>query len=48
MDRGQERAMVLDAYRWTRLPGSNIEIRALIDPPLALRYRHKDKDLVVK
>jgi hypothetical protein len=40
--------MVLDAYRWTRLPGSNIEIRALTDRPLALRYLHKVKDPVVK
>ena len=38
---GKERAMVLDAYRWTRLPGSNIEIRALTDRPLAMRYRHR-------
>ena len=44
----KERAMVLDAYRWTRLPGSNIEIRALTDRPLALRYWHKGYDLAVK
>jgi hypothetical protein len=34
-----ERAMVVDGYRWSRLPGTNVEVRALTDKPLALRYR---------
>jgi hypothetical protein len=36
---GTERAMVIDGYTWTRIPGTNIEVRALTDRPLALRYR---------
>lgn len=36
---GTERAMVVDGYTWTRVPGTTIEVRALTDKPLALRYR---------
>jgi hypothetical protein len=36
---GTERAMVVDGYTWTRVPGTGIEVRALADRPLALRYR---------
>lgn len=36
---GTERAMIIDGYLWTRVPGTNIEVRALTDRPLALRYR---------
>jgi hypothetical protein len=36
---GTERAMVVDGYTWTRIPGTTIEVRALTDTPLALRYR---------
>ncbi|MGH3846758.1 MAG: hypothetical protein ACRDS0_35855, partial [Pseudonocardiaceae bacterium] len=36
---GGERAMVIDAYIWTRVPGTEIEVRALTDRPLAFRYR---------
>jgi hypothetical protein len=36
---GTERAMVVNAYTWTRVPGTDIEVRALTDKPLALRYR---------
>lgn len=31
--------MVIDAYIWTRVPGTEIEVRALTDRPLAFRYR---------
>ena len=36
---GTERAMVVNGYTWTRIPGTDIEVRALTDKPLALRYR---------
>jgi hypothetical protein len=36
---GTERAMVVDGYTWTRIPGTDLEVRALTDKPLALRYR---------
>lgn len=36
---GAERAMVVDGYSWNRLPGTDVEVRALTDKPLALRYR---------
>lgn len=36
---GSERAMVVDGYTWSRLPGTEVEVRALTDKPLALRYR---------
>lgn len=36
-DVGIERAMV--GYTWSRLPGLDVEVRALTDKPLALRYR---------
>jgi hypothetical protein len=31
--------MVVGEYAWTRIPGTAIEVRALIDKPLALRDR---------
>ena len=36
---GTEHAMVVDGYTWTRIPGTDLEVRALTDKPLALRYR---------
>jgi hypothetical protein len=36
---GTERAMVVDGYTWTSLPGTDYEVRALGVRPLALRYR---------
>jgi hypothetical protein len=36
---GSERAMVVDGYTWTRVPGTDLEMRVLADKPLALRYR---------
>lgn len=36
---GSERAMVVDGYTWTRIPGTVTEVRALTATPLALRYR---------
>jgi hypothetical protein len=36
---GTERAMVVDGYTWTHIAGTAIEVRALIDKPLALRDR---------
>lgn len=36
---GTEQAMVVDGYTWSRLPGTDVEVRALTDKPLALRYR---------
>ncbi|MGH3797151.1 MAG: hypothetical protein ACRDSP_19945 [Pseudonocardiaceae bacterium] len=36
---GTERAMVVDGYTWTRIPGTGAEVRALTERPLALRYR---------
>ncbi|MFL6150637.1 MAG: hypothetical protein ACJ72I_24645 [Pseudonocardiaceae bacterium] len=36
---GSERAMVVDGYTWTRIPGTATEARALTATPLALRYR---------
>jgi hypothetical protein len=36
---GTERAMVVDGYTWSRLPGTDVEVRALTNKPLALRYR---------
>ncbi|MDQ4093376.1 MAG: hypothetical protein M3143_08240, partial [Actinomycetota bacterium] len=38
-DGGSERAMVVDGYTWSRLPGTEVEVRALSGRPLALRYR---------
>lgn len=38
---GTERAMVVDGYVWTRVPGTEVEVRVLGDRPLALRYRHR-------
>ena len=36
---GTVRAMVVDGYTWSRVPGTDVEVRALTDKPLALRYR---------
>jgi hypothetical protein len=36
---GTERAMVVDGDTGSRLPGTNVEVRALTDQPLALQYR---------
>lgn len=36
---GTERAMVVDGYVWSRIPGTDVEVRALGERPLALRYR---------
>jgi hypothetical protein len=36
---GTERTLVVDGYAWNRLPGNDVEVRALTDKPLALRYR---------
>ena len=36
--RGSEWALV-DGYVWTRIPGTDVEVRALTDRPLAVRYR---------
>jgi hypothetical protein len=36
---GTERAMVVDGYTWSALPGTDYEVRALTVQPLALRYR---------
>jgi hypothetical protein len=36
---GTERAMVVEGYTWTRLSGTDYEVRALAVRPLALRYR---------
>jgi hypothetical protein len=30
--------MVIDGYCWSRLPGTDIEVRALTNKPLVLRY----------
>lgn len=38
---GTERAMVIDGYTWTRIPGAEVEIRALTERPLALRLRRQ-------
>lgn len=36
---GTERVMVVDGYTWTRIPGTDVEVRVLTGKPLALRYR---------
>lgn len=38
---GSERAVVVDGYLWSRVPGTDVEVRALTDRPLALRYRRR-------
>lgn len=42
---GTERAMVVDGYTWTRVPGTAIEVRALTDKPLALRYHPPGRNM---
>lgn len=39
---GTARAMVVDGYTWTRIPGTDFEVRALDVRPLALRYQPVD------
>lgn len=36
---GTQRAMVVDGDTWTRIPGTGVEVRALTEKPLALRYQ---------
>jgi hypothetical protein len=36
---GTERAMIIDSYCWNRMPGTDVDLRALAATPLALRYR---------
>jgi hypothetical protein len=31
--------MVVDAHSWSRVPGTDVEVRIFTDKPLALRYR---------
>ena len=38
---GSERAMVVDGYAWTRVPGTDVEVRVLADRPVALRWRRR-------
>jgi hypothetical protein len=45
---GTERAMVVNGYTWSRVPGTDVEVRALTDRPLALRYRHRDYDVSLR
>ncbi len=40
---GTERAMIVDGYSWTRVPGTDVEVRVLADRPLALRYRRRPR-----
>jgi hypothetical protein len=40
---GSERAMVVDGYTWSRLPGTDVEVRALCGKPMALRYRQSER-----
>ncbi|MQA26029.1 MAG: hypothetical protein GEU94_11265 [Micromonosporaceae bacterium] len=35
---GNERAMVVDGYCWTEVPGTGFEVRALQEKPLAIRW----------
>ncbi|MFZ0122346.1 MAG: hypothetical protein WAL99_23465 [Pseudonocardiaceae bacterium] len=38
---GSTRAVVVDGYVWSRVPGTDVEVRALTERPLALRYRRR-------
>jgi hypothetical protein len=40
--------MVVNGYTWSRVPGTDVEVRALTDRPLALRYRHRDYDVSLR
>ena len=40
---GTERAMVVGGYVWCRVPGPDVEVRALTAKPLALRFRPADR-----
>jgi hypothetical protein len=31
--------MIIDGYCWNRMPGTDVDLRALAATPLALRYR---------
>lgn len=36
---GAERAMIVDGYTWTPIPGTNVEVRVLDVKPMALRWQ---------
>jgi hypothetical protein len=38
---GSERAMVVDGYSWSRVPGTDVEVRVLADRPMAVRWRRR-------
>jgi hypothetical protein len=39
---GSERAMVVEhGYTWTRVPGTDTEVRVLANRPVALRWRRR-------
>lgn len=39
---GEERALVVEqGYTWTRVPGTDVEVRVLANRPVALRYRQR-------
>jgi hypothetical protein len=38
---GTSRALVVDGYVWSRVPGTDVEVRALTERPLALRYQRR-------
>jgi hypothetical protein len=39
-----ERAMVVEqGYTWTRVPGTDVEVRVLANRPVALRWRHRTR-----
>lgn len=43
---GAERALVVEqGYAWTRVPGTDVEVRVVGDRPLAVRYRRQRKGL---
>jgi hypothetical protein len=37
---GREWAMVVDGYTWSRVPGTEVEVRVLADRPMAVRQQH--------
>jgi hypothetical protein len=39
MERWNERVMVVEGDTWSGLPGTTVEVRALTDKSLVLRYR---------
>jgi hypothetical protein len=38
---GSDRAMVVDGYSWSRVPGTDVDVRVLADPPMAVRWRRR-------